>query len=100
MNDSIVGVFQLTAIELNAEERQKLGTLHREMTQSEDSQKHAENNWKDFKIQLVVKHIGSSTTGSGSVVSLSTGDGGNITLPNPWTGELAFTTDFRFATPP
>ena len=100
VNDSVAGIFQITAIELTAEERQKLDTLHREIIQSEDSQKHAENNWKDFKIQLVVKHIGSSTTGNGSVVLLSTGVGGNIVLPNPWTGDLAFTTDFRFATPP
>jgi hypothetical protein len=100
MDSSTPGVYQLATVELTVEERQKLQALHREMTQSEESQKHAENNWKDFKIQLVLKHIGTSTTGSsGGFVRLSTGVGGDILVPNPWAGELAFTPDFKLATP-
>jgi hypothetical protein len=69
------------------------------MTQSEDSEKQAKNNWQDFKIQLVVKHVGTGpSTGGGSIVKLSTGSD-NLELPLPWGGELAFTTDFRLATP-
>lgn len=101
MNSSIPRVYQIATIDLTPEERQKLETLRREMTQSEDSEKQAENNWKDFEIQLVVKHIGTghSTTGGAIViVRLSTG-GGDIELPMPWGGELAFTKDFRLVTP-
>lgn len=99
-NSSNPPVYQIATIDLTSEERQKLETLRREMTQSEDSEKQAENNWKDFKIQLVVKHIGTgrSASGSSGIVRLSTG-GGDIELPMPWGGELAFTKDFRLATP-
>ena len=68
MNSSTRGMYQLATIELTVEERQKLQALHREMTQSDESQRHAENNWKDFKIQLVIKHMGTSTTGNGGAL--------------------------------
>ena len=57
MNSSTPGIFLAATIELTAEERKKLESLHREMTESEQSQKQAENAWKDFNIQLVVDHV-------------------------------------------
>lgn len=54
VNSSTPGIFLAATIELTAEERKKLESLHREMTESEQSQKQAENAWKDFNTQLVV----------------------------------------------
>jgi hypothetical protein len=94
MNSSTSGVYQIATIDLTPEERQKLETLRREMTQSEDSEKQAKNNWQDFKIQLVVNHVGTGpSTRGGSIVKLSTGSD-NLELPLPWGGELAFAIDF------
>jgi hypothetical protein len=99
MHSSIRGFYPLASIELTAEEHQKLQTLVREMAQSDEAKKQAENNWGDFEVQLVLKHIGRSKNGAGSSVTLSSGAGGSIPVPYPWTGELAFTSDFKLATP-
>jgi hypothetical protein len=84
-------------IELTAEERKKLESLHREMTESEQSQKQAENAWKDFNIQLVVDHVAVVATGSYSEVTFSSGKA--VRVRPPWTGALVFTTDFKLAFP-
>lgn len=98
-NSTIPGVPQLATIELTAEERQKLEALHREMDQSKESEKQAETNWQDFRTQLVLKHVGASTSGSGNYVRLSGSVGGQVLVPDPWSTNLAFTPDFRLATP-
>jgi hypothetical protein len=89
-------VHQVATIELTAEERQKLETLHREMSASEQSQKQAVNNWLDFKYQLVIDHVGSTAEGY-SERTLSSGKPVKIFVP--WNSGLAFTTDFRLAIP-
>lgn len=96
LNSSIAGVRQVATIELTAEERQKLETLHREVIESEQSQKQAEKNWRDYQYQLVVDHVGSSSTG-GAVVTLATGK--QVVISPPWDAGLAFTRDFRLAFP-
>jgi hypothetical protein len=88
-------VRQVAAIELTADERKKLEALHQEMTASEQSQEQAKKNWLDFQYQLVVDHVGTSSTG-GAFVMLS---GKQILIPNPWGSGLAFTSDFRLAFP-
>jgi hypothetical protein len=65
------------------------------MTVSEQSQKETEKNWREFQYQLVVDHVGTSSTG-GAVMMLA---GKQITIPNPWGAGLAFTSDFRLAFP-
>ena len=96
LNSPIPDVLQVATIELTAEERQKLETLHREVIESEQSQKQAEKNWQDYKYQLVIDHVGSSKE-SGGVVTLA--NGRQVVIPNPWASGLAFTTDFRLAFP-
>lgn len=86
---------QVASIELTAEEHKKLEALHQEMIDSEQSQKQAEKNWREFQYQLVVDRVGTSST-EGSVVMLA---GKNVVIPNPWYGGLAFTPDFRLAFP-
>lgn len=65
------------------------------MTVSEQSQKQAAKNWLEFQYQLVVDHVGTSST-TGAIVMLR---GKQITIPNPWGAGLAFTSDFRLAFP-
>jgi hypothetical protein len=88
-------VRQVAAIELTADERKKLEALHQEMIVSEQSQKQAEKNWREFQYQLVVDHIGTSST-DGANVTLA---GRQILIPNPWGQGAAFTSDFRLAFP-
>jgi hypothetical protein len=88
-------VRQVATIELTADERKKLEALHQEMIVSEQSQKQAEKNWREFQYQLVVDHIGTSST-DGANVTLA---GRQILIPNPWGQGAAFTSDFRLAFP-
>jgi hypothetical protein len=90
-----VMVFQAASIELTAEERKKLESLHQEMTESEQSRKQAHNAWMDFNIQLVVDHV--PATESYSEVTLSSGK--QVRIWPPWNGLLVFTTDFKLAFP-
>lgn len=99
MSSSSSEVPQLAAIELSAEERRKLETLHREMDQSAESHKQAVASWRDFRIQLIVNHIRSSYTVGGRSVWLSNDAVGAISLPSPWTEDLAFAPDFKLAAP-
>ena len=80
---------------LQTDERKKLEALHQEMTVSEQSQKQAEKNWQEFQYQLVVDHVGTSSTGGAIVILASK----QITIPNPWGTGLAFTSDFRLGFP-
>ena len=101
VNSSTPGIFVAATIELTAEERKKVESLHREMTESEQSQKQAENAWKDFNIQLVVDRF--PATNSYSEVWLSSGK--QVRIRPPWnvagpSGALVFTTDFKLAFPP
>jgi hypothetical protein len=96
LNSPLPGVPQVATIELSAEERQKLETLHRDVIESEQSQNQAGQNWQDYKYQLVIDHVGSSKE-SGSIVTLPNGK--QVVIPNPWASGLAFTTDFRLAFP-
>ena len=89
-------VYQAATIELTAEERKKLESLHREMTESEQPLKQAEIAWKDFNYQLVVDHVGNLPTGGYSNVTLSSGK--QVRIPAPW-GVLVFTSDFKLAFP-
>lgn len=95
LKSSTAEVHQVASIELTAEEHKKLEALHQEMIDSEQSQKQAEKNWREFQYQLVVDRVGTSST-EGSVVMLA---GKNVVIPNPWYGGLAFTPDFRLAFP-
>jgi len=95
LKSSTFEVSQVATIELTADERKKLEALHQEMTASEQSQKQAEKNWQEFQYQLVVDHVGTSSTG-GAIVMLA---GKQIIIPNPWSSGLAFTSDFRLAFP-
>ena len=88
-------VRQVATIELTADERKKLEALHQEMIVSEQSQRQAGKNWQEFQYQLVVDHVGTSST-AGANVTLA---GKQITIPNPWGSGLAFTSDFRLAVP-
>lgn len=89
--------FLAATIELTAEERKKLENLHREMTESEQSQKQAENAWKDFNIQLVVDHVPVLATDGYSEVRLSSYK--QVRIRSLWIGGLVFTTDFKLAFP-
>jgi len=84
------------SIDLTAEERQKLETLHREMTDSEGSAMQAEKNWREYQYELLLDHVGNSKSGGG-VVKLATGK--EVVVGAPWTSGLAFTPDFRLAFP-
>jgi hypothetical protein len=95
LKSSTFEVGQVATIELTADERKKLEALHQEMTVSEQSQKQAEKNWREFQYQLVLDHVGTSST-AGAIVMLA---GKQITIPNPWASGLAFTSDFRLAFP-
>jgi hypothetical protein len=55
---------------------------------NEQSQKQAEKNWQDCKYQLVINHVGISSTGSKPSVTLAGKRGAS---------GLTFTTDFRCA---
>jgi putative lipoic acid-binding regulatory protein len=98
VKSSTAGIPLAATIELTAEERKKLESLHREMTESEQSQKQAQNAWKDFNIQLVVDHVPVLATDSYSEVALSSHK--QVRIRSPWIGELLFTTDFKLAFPP
>lgn len=87
-------ISQAASVELTAEERKKLENLRKEMIESQQSQKQAENAWQDFQYQLVIDHISISTPTGYSDVTLSTGKQARI--PSPW-GVLVFTTDFKLA---
>ena len=96
LNSSAPEVRQVATIELVPEERRELETLHRELIDSEQSQKEAEKNWRDYKTQLIVDHVGISTTGPGGYLMLA---GKQVLIPSPWASGLAFTSDFRLAFP-
>jgi hypothetical protein len=96
VKSSTAEVRQVATVELTAEERKKREALHQEMIESEQSQKQAEKNWRDYNYQLVIDHVGSSKE-SGAVVTLANGK--QVVIPNPWALGLAFTTDFRLAFP-
>ena len=89
-------IFQAASIELTAEERKKLENLRKEMIESQQSQKQAENAWQDFQYQLVIDHVSISNPTGYSDVTLSTGK--QVRIPFPWTG-IVFTTDFKLALP-
>ena len=95
VKSSTAEVRQVATVELTAEERKKLEALHQAMIESEQSQKQAEENWREFQYQLVVDHVGTSST-EGGIVTLA---GKQIIIPKPWHGGLAFTSDFRLAFP-
>jgi hypothetical protein len=95
LKSSTAEMRQVATIELTADERKKLEALHQEMIESKQSQKQAEKNWREFQYQLVVDHVGTSSTG-GAIVMLG---GKQVIIPNPWGSGLAFTTDFRLAFP-
>jgi hypothetical protein len=95
VRSSQLEVSYVATIELTADERKKLGALHQEMIVSGQSQKQAEESWQEFQWQLVVDHVGTSSTG-GANVTLA---GKQITIPNPWSSGIAFTSDFRLAVP-
>jgi hypothetical protein len=97
MNSSVEDVRQVTTIELTAEEKTKLDSLHREMIVSEQWLRQAEKNWRDFQNQLIVDHAGISNTGSGAIVKLANDK--EVLIPYPWASGLTFTTDFRLAFP-
>jgi len=90
-------VFHAASIELTAEERKKLEHLHQEMTESEQSQKQAENAWKDFNYQLIADHVTADHAAGYSDVTLSCGK--QIRMYMPWTGMLVFTADFKLPFP-
>ena len=90
-------IFQAASIELTAEERKKLENLRKEMIESQQSQKQAENAWQDFQYQLVIDHVSISAPTSYSDVTLSTGK--QVRIPFPWNGGIVFTTDFKLALP-
>lgn len=96
VNSATPEVHQATAIELTPEERKKAEVLHQEMVESEQSQKQAEMHWREFQYQLVLDHVGTSSTDGGAYVTLS---GKQVIIPSPWGGGLAFTSDFRLAFP-
>jgi len=97
VNSPTAGVSLAATIELTAEERKKLETLHREMTESKQLQKQARTAWEDFKYQLVFDHFGSFTAESYYGVTLSSGK--QVRIPSPWNRALVFTTDFKLAFP-
>ena len=90
-------ISQAVSIELTAEERKKLENLRKEMIESQQSQKQAENTWQDFQYQLVIDHVSISTPTSYSDVTLSNGK--QVRIPGPWNGGIVFTTDFKLALP-
>jgi ADP-ribosylglycohydrolase len=97
LSSSVDEVRQVTTIELTAEEKRKLDSLHREVTESEQSLTQAERNWRDYQHQLMADHAGNSSTGSGAIVELANGK--QVLIPYPWASGLTFTTDFRLAFP-
>ncbi len=97
MSSSVDEVRQVTTIELTAEEKRKLDSLHREVTESEQSRRQAERNWRDYQHQLMADHAGHSSTGSGAIVELANDK--QVLIPYPWASGLTFTTDFRLAFP-
>lgn len=97
MSSSVDEVRQVTIIELTAEEKRKLDSLHREVTESEQSRRQAERNWRDYQHQRMADHAGNSSTGSGAIVELANGK--QVLIPYPWASGLTFTTDFRLAFP-
>jgi ADP-ribosylglycohydrolase len=97
MSSSVDEVRQVTTIELTAEEKRKLDSLHREVTESEQSRRQAERNWRDYQHQLMADHAGNSSTGSAAIVELANDK--QVLIPYPWASGLTFTTDFRLAFP-
>jgi hypothetical protein len=92
------GVFQTAAIELTAEERNKLENLRQEVTESGQAQKLAEIAWREFNCQLTADHAGNPAPGAAySELTLSTGK--RIRIYEPWNGLLAFTADYKLAFP-
>src|SRR5260370_5696112 len=49
MSSSVDEVRQVTTIELTAEEKRKLDSLHREVTESEQSRRQAARNWREYQ---------------------------------------------------
>ena len=96
VNSPVGEIAQAATIELRAEERQKLETLHREMIDSEGSAMQAEKNWREYQYELVLDHVGNSKSG-GEIVKLATGK--ELVIGAPWASGLAFTPDFRLAFP-
>jgi hypothetical protein len=96
MSSSVDEVRQVTTIELTAEEKGNW-TLSIEVTESEQSLRQAERNWRDYQHQLMADHAGNSSTGSGAIVELANGK--QVLIPYPWASGLTFTTDFRLAFP-
>ncbi len=83
-------------VELTAEERQQLQALHRELVESEESRKEAQETWIEYQYQIVADHA-SSIGGTLTTGTLSTGK--TFLVPAGWSSGLAFTPDFRFAVP-
>jgi len=85
----------ITPVELTAEEQQQLKAKHREMTESQQSLRQAQQNWLDYQNELVADHFPSGK--EGAVLTLSSGK--QFVISYPWSNGLAFTPDFRFAVP-
>lgn len=98
-DNAALWVFHAASIELTAEERKKLEHLHEEMTESEQSQKQAENAWKDFNYQLVANHVTADHAGTAGYSDVTLSSGKQIRIYMPSTEMLAFTNDFKLAFP-
>jgi len=95
-----VGIFpsgEAATVELSAEERQRAESLYREMQEAKRALDQAQKSWLDYWHQLVLDHVQTSSSGSGTVIALPSGK--SATIPSPWTGGFVFTSDFRVAVP-
>jgi len=88
---------EAVAIELSPEERQKAESLYREMLEARRVADQAQRNWSDYWHELILDHVPASPGSAGMVVTLPSGKSG--TIPNPWSGGVVFTPDFRVAVP-
>ena len=88
---------EAVAIELSPEERQKAESLYREMLEARRVADQARHNWSDYWHELILDHVPASPGSAAMVVTLPSGKSG--TIPNPWSGGVVFTPDFRVAVP-
>lgn len=90
-------VRETLTVQLGPSEKQKLEAVCREAEESKKALDQAQKNWYAFQAQAVVDHIGVSQNGSGSGVVLANGK--QVIVPNPWSGWLSFSNDYRLAFP-
>jgi hypothetical protein len=88
---------EAVTIELSPEERQKAESLNREMLEAMRGADQARRDWSDYWHELVLDHVPASPGSPGMPVTLPSGKSG--TIPNPWSGGVVFTPDFRVAVP-